>query len=1168
MSVARHYGDMAQPNRTPLADRGVDTRENRSLSLGPSTGTRIELGAREPVPVGPGRPASSPSLALPIGGDVLHEFPLQPAKVQRPPLRRETLRRERLIAWLKVKIHHRIVLVTAEAGYGKTTLLADFARHHRRPTMWYRLDEDDRNWVSFLHYLVAAGREIKPDFAPATKGLLTELGVGTGPSRDTVIATFMRELQSLGPKGATLIIDDYHLVDDVPDIRVLIKQLISRAPERLTLVFVSRLSPTVPLARLRTLGEVAELDAADLRFDLDETERLFRETYKRTLEPDVLSDLADRTEGWAASLEMVNAALRDRSPGEIRTFVRGLSGAQGELYDYLAEEVVGDLDDETQRFLMTTSLLQTVDPALAEVVGGFPATRARELIAATERYGLLSTRGTSRRGVRRYHPLVREFLESRLRRTLGDAVARDLHRAVARHAGASDWRLAAYHFAAADDMADLATVVQAAVPTIMGTGEFALAESYVLRVGAQNNAAFELFVSRMDLYRGRTDSARKHAELAVEKAMSWNQATIADHALLNLITVLHVGGDLETEHEVAELLATRTTSSIVRAIARAVVAILDGSTTANLDEVRTMLLEMAAEQEASGLRHYVGITWLNVADIDCARGDTASALSASTRAIQELSATSSGIEVEAAMALRGWALAQQGEWQEAREEFQRAESKDFDAVRGETLAFIAEAYAAFGDRFLGEGSLLRASEAPFNSDSTVDLQHLVSAMFALRRGDLDGARMSLDAIATDRPHAVAAFMSRFLLTRAWLAVAAKSAGADKDVSDALNLAVRQGARLYACSARVLQAATHDQPAFNEAVRHVVADRPASLSLIAELVTDRLPLLDPAVLASVASEAARMPDRWREGLRQAIHRDDRRLRLEAAVILDRVGEHQDVLPLRLIAKEHRRSHGAAGLGRGLARRLAARIVVEDQGRVAIQVGDRDILGSTGVRRMALALFCFLLSRPNLSATRDQVLDALWPEQAPKIAVNSLNQTAYHLRRVFEPSYSADTSPHYLHHDSDVLWLDPELVDSRSARSRAAIRQAEADPSPENVERLSETYRGRFALDFEYEDWAGQFRDSMHASYLEIIERAVSADTNTGAVDRAIRLARRALEADPKAEQMQLSLVRLYVRTDAQSAAAELYGHYAAAFRNDLGIEPPSLESLVTIGKVPY
>ncbi len=385
---------MALPDHPLLADRTVDTPGTRSISFGASTGSRGRIGQREPVPVGPGRTASTPTVSFPIGGEVVHEFPLQPAKVQRPPLRREVLRRERLLDWLKVKIHHRVLLVIAEAGYGKTTLLADFARHHRRPTMWYRLDEEDRNWVSFLHYLVAAGREIEPDFAPATKGLLAELGVATGPSRDAIIATFIRELQGLGQRGATLIIDDYHLVDDVPDVRVLVRELVSRAPERLTLAFVSRQQPTLPLARLRTLGEVAELTAADLRFDLGETERLFRDTYKRPLEPDVLADLADRTEGWAASLEMVNAALRDRSPVEVRAFVHGMTGAHGELYDYLAEEVVGDLDDETQRFLMTTSLLQAVDPTLAEVVGGFPSARSKELIAAVERLGLLSTRGS------------------------------------------------------------------------------------------------------------------------------------------------------------------------------------------------------------------------------------------------------------------------------------------------------------------------------------------------------------------------------------------------------------------------------------------------------------------------------------------------------------------------------------------------------------------------------------------------------------------------------------------------------------------------------------------------------------------------------------------------------------------------------------------------------
>jgi DNA-binding SARP family transcriptional activator len=779
------------------------------------------------------------------------------------------------------------------------------------------------------------------------------------------------------------------------------------------------------------------------------------------------------------------------------------------------------------------------------------------LIGRTERLGLLSTRGSARRGARRYHPLVREFLESRLRRTFGDDVARDLHRAVARHAGVADWRLAAYHFAAADDMADLGVVIQAAVPTIMGSGEFALAESYVLQAGSDNNAALELFVSRMELHRGHTEGALIHAELAVETAMQWDDDTLADHALLNLIAVLHASGHLEAVRDVAELLASRTASSVLRSIARGAVAMLDASVRANLEEVRTLLMKMAVEQEAQGLRHYVGITWLNVAEVDCARGDALGALSASTRAIQELLATSAGIEVEAARALKGWALAQQGNWREAEEEFQLAESNEFDVVRGETLTFTAEAYAAFGDRVRGEALLARASEAPFISDSTADQQRLVSALLALRRGDLSEARVSLEAIAIDRPHAVAAFMSRVLLAKARLAVAEQSEEADKVVSAALHLAVRQGARLYVGSARVMQGAVEGGPAFNEAVRHVAADRPASLSLIAELIASRLALLDPPVLERVAADADRVPDRWREALRQALVRGDPDVCLEAAIILDRVGERQDVRPLRGVAKELRTSARASGLGLGLARRLAAHVFVEDQGRTSIRVGDRVV---TKVRGNVLALVCFLLTRPNMSAARDQVLEALWPDQTPKAAVNSLNQTIYFLRRDLEPTFSETTSPGYVHHDSEMVWLDAELVDSRSARSRAAIRLAERDPSPENVELVSQTYHGRFALDFDYEEWTGQFRDSMHATYLEIIERAVSADTNAGAFDRAIGLARRALEVAPEAEQIEISLLRLYRRTSAHSAAAEQYAHYAAVRRKESGEEPPPLESL--------
>jgi DNA-binding SARP family transcriptional activator len=234
-------------------------------------------------------------------------------------------------------------------------------------------------------------------------------------------------------------------------------------------------------------------------------------------------------------------------------------------------------------------------------------------------------------------------------------------------------------------------------------------------------------------------------------------------------------------------------------------------------------------------------------------------------------------------------------------------------------------------------------------------------------------------------------------------------------------------------------------------------------------------------------------------------------------------------------------------------------IEDQGRVGISIGDRDLSG-TAVRRKVLALLCFLITKPEMSATRDQVLDALWPELDPEVAINSLNQTLYFLRRVFEENYSDDLSPGYVHHDSDVIWLDAELVSSRTVECRRLIRGLPDRPSPDDVDRLTVMYHGRFALDFEYEEWAGPYRDSLHAAYLEIVERSVLDDLTAGHHDRGIRIARRALDVDGSAEQIEVSLLRLYRASGAHAAAAEQYAHYASYMREELGVEPPALEAL--------
>src|SRR5829696_7050286 len=209
--------------------RVVDSRGSTSVSFAPpdpvTLGARGGTPGRAPIAVGPGRAELAAPDRVRAEARAVVTYPIQPGKIQAPALRDETLARTRLLDWLDVKIHSRVIFVIADAGYGKTTLLADFSRRTRLRTIWYRIDEDDRDWVGFLAHLVAAGREFDPDFAPRTGAILRTLEPG-GPTREDAIETFIGELPAIARDGAALIFDDFHLADEVVDIRQIVRELV------------------------------------------------------------------------------------------------------------------------------------------------------------------------------------------------------------------------------------------------------------------------------------------------------------------------------------------------------------------------------------------------------------------------------------------------------------------------------------------------------------------------------------------------------------------------------------------------------------------------------------------------------------------------------------------------------------------------------------------------------------------------------------------------------------------------------------------------------------------------------------------------------------------------------------------------------------------------------
>jgi DNA-binding SARP family transcriptional activator len=1008
---------------------------------------------------------------------------------------------------------------------------------------------------------VAAGQEVDPCFGIATRALIDRLGAIDSPSREEIVASLIRDYGVLGAGGgAILILDDYHQVDDVPEIRGVLNEFVGRAPDRLTIVFAGRRAPSLAFARLRSIGAVAELRTDDLRFDLGESERLFRDTYRRAIDQDLLADLARHTDGWAACLQLVQAALRNRSPVEIREFIASLSGATGDLHDYLAEEVVGDLPTATQRFLMRTALLQSVYPRLAAVVGEIDDMDAGRQVTEAERLGLLSRRTDAHGGGRQYHPLVQEFLEARLRREVGEEEIVRLHRVIARHAAPSDWRLAAHHFAAAGDIDDLHQLIEASVPSIMAGGDFAIAESFIDRLpDGRTSPTFDIVLSRMELHRGRPDEAVRLAESAVGARRSGGPSPMLDQALVNLTAVYHQAGYLHQSIRTGVELCEIGQSERLVAIGRAMVDLIESSVDGPLDRPLSDLHEMAEGHRLGGDLHYFGITQLNIGEFERTRGAADMALRAANEAIAALNASSASHDMPAARLTRAWALAHRNEMALAQEEINLALGSTFDLVRDEARLEAAAIVFDYGSR--DQARAILGTLGPVES-MPQDLQdHYETALVGLDldRGLFDQARHRLESIEIDQPHRESGFKAHAMTLRALSASLAGDDDAWLLASAAFEQARRQGAGRWAVQAEIMMGAIEGDEALERVLRSRGDDGAPWVSVLAELFLGRLGTDSSFVQAVVEAQVVARPERWRPALRRALADGHGDARARAASLLDIVGEPSDVQSLRTFSKQTRSAPGLAIVGRGLARRVADRVRVADLGRVRVQVGNRSVEGD-GIRRKVLALLCFLITRPSMAAARDQVVDALWPDQDPAAASNSLNQTIYFLRRVFEPTYAEDLSPGYLRHETDLIWLDPGLVTADSEACRRSIEEARKSSSWAAVDLVSCSYRGRFALDFEYEEWTASYRDNLHASYLEVIERAVEDEMRAARFDRAIELCRRALDVDPSSEPIERNLLRLYRLTGAHAAAEEQYRHYSTLMQDDLGVSPPPLNEL--------
>ncbi|MGV6817583.1 MAG: LuxR C-terminal-related transcriptional regulator [Thiotrichales bacterium] len=330
-------------------------------------------------------------------------LPVLATKLYAPPARPGSIPRSRLIGRLDQGSNSKMTLVSASAGFGKSTLLSDWASLCGHPVAWLSLDAADSDLQRFMMYLVAALRAVHPDSVQATALTLES---AQPPNPEFVLTMLLNELTKL-EDSLILVLDDYHLVDSQA-VDGALAFLLEHLPAQLHLVIATREDPQLPLARMRARGQMMELRAADLRFTLEEAGAFLTEAMGLALsEPDIAA-LEVRTEGWIAGLQMAALSMQGRADNS--DFISEFTGSHRFVLDFLAEEVLQRQPAQIRDFLAKTSLLERFSAELCDTVTGQP--NSVQILATLERENLFLVPLDDHRRWFRYHHLFAEVLRA------------------------------------------------------------------------------------------------------------------------------------------------------------------------------------------------------------------------------------------------------------------------------------------------------------------------------------------------------------------------------------------------------------------------------------------------------------------------------------------------------------------------------------------------------------------------------------------------------------------------------------------------------------------------------------------------------------------------------------------------------------------------------------
>ncbi len=1058
----------------------------------------------------------------------------------------ELLPRPRLTDRLLANLSYPHTLVTANAGSGKTTLVADFLRTHQRQFVWYQLDHTDADPSVFLGYLTFGIQQHIPGFGEALFSYIQQATGELAQHPERAVDVFLNEVLERVEQQLILVLDDYHHLGADTPVHAVLDRLLAYLPDVLHIIIISREVPPLSLGRRRTHSPLSNIDRADLLFTDDETQELFRKVFDLELTSEQLAEYRKRTHGWITALQLVRqvahrSVISSREgQGVVPDLVEVLRQSERDIFDYFAEEVFAGESEEVRNLLLKVSLLDRIE--LDPCATLYPSLSCSRLLPNLVRRNVFVSVASDRQGEEyRLHPLFQNFLRRRLRSEIGrTGVAAEHQRCAAYFVGRQSWEQGVRHLLAAEDfvgaarliaergfdwissgaLGSLASLADSLPDAALEENPRALAHrAEVARLRGEYEFALSLLRRAASLLRGRGD---KEGEA---------------NALHSLATLARRDGDfnlafsyLDNAIELSESnSAVRTKCGNTRGLC----LVAMGEWTAAEREFRAAL--QSAEERND--EHYVRLISHNLGLPAMTRGDFGEALRWLSRMLRkERQAAPMPQEAVAHLNMARCYL-YRGDFKATEEHLDKALER---CQLFNLVAARAETFETYGNLYRERGEAERAIEyyeraARTYDEAGVSLARMElldeRALLSLRLGDFGTAQAQIDRLIEQRPiekNALGFFTAS--LTRGRIMIArGEYEAARGDLEKTLEYFHNHGLYYYEAQASVVLALCdlhegrepemlgHSQRAIDLAVRYDY-----------EFWLDR--------------KVAKYPELFSiEEILELLPLD---LRQQAAATPPGVPE---TAPARVSET-------------ALAARPVTDLTINMLGPVEIlRDPTRPLAADAWPTRRARDILCFIVSRRHHRASKDTIIDTFWGETDFEVVEKNFHPTVSHIRKALNSNQPLKQN-FLLYRDGDYQLnpefsyrIDSEEFDRLLNQGDNARRARQSDICIQAYESALDLYRGEF-IQGSYDPWVEEQRTYYREQFLRLLEALAGVAQSEADWPKTMQLAQRILREDQFREDIHCMIMRAHAAIGNRGAVREQYEALKRLLEVELGVEP--------------